>query len=145
MKQIKERTSHLPLDSGYAVDYFVARRDDLADILSGFPPFIIGAWRWDNTLLAHVYRDSKYTVIDGTGGIVALHQNTPREKNHEQRRGAQLNDDLARAYSGEDFWFGSIAFADVILIEDTHGNILEPQGKFQALVRKAYVETLKRS
>lgn len=35
---IKEHTLTLPLDSSYAIDFFVARRSDMDDILLGFPP-----------------------------------------------------------------------------------------------------------
>ena len=34
---IKEHAKKIPLDSSYAVDYFVARRGDMDDILSDFP------------------------------------------------------------------------------------------------------------
>lgn len=136
--QIKEQVRHLPLDSGYAIDYFIARRNDWSKLLAGFPPFLAGAWRWDNTLLAHAYRDKNIKVVDGTKTVIALHQITPVEKGHETRRGAGHNNELALSYSGEDFWFGSIAFADILLAEGTQGIIGVPQGKFQALLRKAF-------
>jgi hypothetical protein len=136
--QVKEQVRHLPLDSGYAIDYFIARRNDWSKLLSGFPPFLAGAWRWDNALLSHAYRDKSIKVVDGTKTVIALHQITPVDKKHETRRGAQYNNELAHSYSGEDFWFGSIAFADILLTEGTQGIIGEPQGKFQALLRKAF-------
>jgi len=138
LEAVKEHTQTLPLDTGYAIDYFVARCSDMNDIISGFPPFIVGAWRWDNALLAHVYSSAKYTVIDASLTVTSLHQITPTDKDHMHRRGASRNEVLAEKYSGIDFWFGSIAFADIILMRGKQGITCEQQGKFQALLRKAF-------
>ena len=104
----------LPFDHGYAIDYFVTRKKTLKNVVHDFPPFIVGAWRWDNLLLSKFFKLSHATVIDATYSAVVLHQVTNAVSEHTARRGAKYNEALADKY-GQDFWFGSIDFAEVSL------------------------------
>ena len=106
----------LPLDHGYAVDYFVFRNSRAAsEVVEQLPPFIIGAWRWDNSLLALFLKSNDIAVIDATQISPTVHQVVNPVTHHEQRRGAEYNEQLAERHIGIDFWFGSIDNADVAL------------------------------
>lgn len=109
------RTERLPLEHGYAIDYFVVGKSTAREVINSFPPFIVGAWRWDNVFMSSMYKYTNATVMDATFIAPVLHQLSHVEKNHEARRGAQYNDKLAKKYCGDDYFFGTIDFADIIL------------------------------
>jgi hypothetical protein len=108
----------LPLDHGYAIDYFVTRKRTYNSALrQKLPPFVIGAWRWDNILMYSIYKFTSVTVIDVTLVAPVMHQYEKSSVliDHHERRGARFNDELAKQISGNELLFGTIDFADVIL------------------------------
>ena len=115
---VEQHSKTLPLDHGYALDYFVFSRNLLDRAIEELPPFVIGAWRWDNSLLAIVYKTDAL-VVDATYFAPVLHQERNAAVVHETRRGAEYNAQLAERFRGNDFWFGSIDFADVVLDADS--------------------------
>ena len=128
----------LPLDHGYAIDYFVTRKDVYDKSLRGsLPPFVIGAWRWDNVLLSSFFKHTNVTVADVTYAAPVMHQLPGAGGDHVSRRGAEFNDELAKHYSGTDFLFGSVDFADVQIrtLSAEEEYILDP---YHSLVRKVF-------
>ena len=127
----------LPLDHGYAIDFFAtAKHTYNSHIRLSLPPFVVGAWRWDNVLLSTFYKRTNATVIDATYATPVLHQLPNVINNHQSRRGAAYNDHLAHFHSGMDYMFGSIDFADIVLedgVLDT--SVADP---FHATVRRAF-------
>jgi len=122
-------TKTLPLDHGYAIDYFVTRKDTyIAYLQQKLPPFVIGAWRWDNILMYFIYKFTSVTVIDATLVAPVMHQyeNSTVQRDHHDRRGARFNDELAKQISGKELLFGTIDFADVILEDLRLGQDLVP-------------------
>ncbi len=106
----------LPIEHGYAVDYFVFRKSASAkQVITFFPPFVVGAWRWDNVFLSSIYKYTNATVMDATFSAPILHQLSHAKKDHASRRGATYNDRLAKRYSGVDYYFGTVDFADIII------------------------------
>ena len=128
----------LPLDHGYAIDYFITRKDVYDSSLRGsLPPFVIGAWRWDNVLLSSFFKDTNVTVVDVTYAAPVLHQLPSSAGDHRSRRGAQYNEELAKRHSGGDYLFGSIDFADVQIttLNADQEYLLDP---YHTLMRKAF-------
>jgi len=114
----------LSLDHGYAIDYFVTKKSVYNSVLRGaLPPFVIGAWRWDNILMYYFYKFTDVTVFDATFVAPVMHQfqNSSLMIDHHQRRGARFNDELAKQISGNELLFGTIDFADVILEDLSEG------------------------
>lgn len=128
----------LPLDHGYAIDYFVSRKDVYDRSLRGsIPPFVIGAWRWDNVLLSFFFKHTNVTVADITYAAPVLHQLSGVGAAHVSRRGANYNDELAKQYGDTDYLFGSIDFADIQIrtLSADQEFLLNP---YHSLVRKTF-------
>ena len=115
-RALEQRAKSYPLDGGYAIDYFFLRRQDASRFMYNFPPFIIGTQRWDNTLLAMIYRDTQMVVVDASETATALHQVQNPIKAHGERPAARVNEALASRAVGYDYLFGSIDNANAQLI-----------------------------
>ena len=134
---LRTAIQEIPFAHGYALDYFVLRRQDWIEILEDLPAFVVGAWRWDNFLLAKAYKQG-FLVIDASYTATILHQRGEPQHEHSDRRGADLNNRLATSKSGADFWFGSVAFADIVLEKNGSNIICRPKTEIQSVVRKAF-------
>ena len=113
-RNVELHSETLPLEHGYAVDYFVCRKATAKRVVNSFQTFVVGAWRWDNVFLSAIYKYTNATVMDATFSAPVLHQLSHAKKNHASRRGAQYNDQLAKITSGKDYYFGTVDFADFI-------------------------------
>ena len=117
---VQNRLAHLALErnalhSGilhgdYGLDYFVMKTEHLP---TDFPEFLIGTWRWDNTLLA-LLMSRGFDILDGTSVITALHQglNSAQKADHTRRVGAEYNDELAYRYMRRAYLVGRVDAAD---------------------------------
>ncbi|MDC1215491.1 hypothetical protein N8152_01545 [bacterium] len=136
---LRTTIQEVPFAHGYAIDYFVLRSQDWIKILEDFPAFVVGAWRWDNFFLANTFKLG-FSVIDASYTASILHQRDHQPNHdHSQRRGADLNNLLATRSSGDDFWFGSIAFADIVLEKNGSKIVSRPTSEIQTVARKAFI------
>jgi hypothetical protein len=87
------------------------------------PEFLIGTWRWDNTLLALLMAQS-FDVVDGTSVVTAIHQgvNSAQKADHTLRIGAEYNDKLAAACMRKAYILGRVNAADFEL-QMRHSNL----------------------
>jgi len=108
------------LHGDYGLDYFVMKTEDFPIDL---PEFLIGTWRWDNTLLALLMAQS-FDVVDGTSVVTAIHQgvNSAQKANHTLRIGAEYNDKLAAACMRKAYILGRVNAADFEL-QMRHSNL----------------------
>ena len=86
------------------------------------PPFLVGAWRWDNLLLSEAVRDPGIAVIDATERILAVHLQQAVAgtlPDHEKRKFARYNDMLAKTQSGMQFMIGKLAGNVHIFVSST--------------------------
>ncbi len=113
---LEESANTLPLDGGYAIDYFIVTQEDAHATFNAFPPFIIGTQRWDNALLASLYRRREITVVDATFAAPIIHQGSNPIRSHGQRPAAEYNEVTANHFSGYDFLFGTIDNSDAQII-----------------------------
>lgn len=95
------------------IDYFAFTANLLP---RSFPPFLIGRWRWDNTLLLH-FLLSKGASIDATEVVHALHIGmAPFDSaEHATRAGAHYNDVLAASTAGSAHKLGRSDFTTYVL------------------------------
>ena len=122
---LEKHVETLPARDGAAMDYFVFRTCDARQIFEKFPPFLIGAKRWDQTLLALFYRDSDVTVFDVSLTAPVLHQVSTSLK-HEHRHGASLGDLLSREAVGPWMYrYGKISYADADLRRKPSGALFK--------------------
>lgn len=82
------------------IDYFIHTRR----MWSRFevPPFIVGAWKWDNFLLSRALSDPHTIVVDATAQIQAVHLQkgvVGKDPRHELRKFAPYNAELFRSHS----------------------------------------------
>ena len=97
----------------YGLDYFVFTKSHMKSAIPEFPPFIAGAWRWDNWLLGEYLRRKIAPTIDLSNTVTAVHQQSwVGNKPHEQRAGAVFNDELVRNISGYLYRIGFISRTD---------------------------------
>jgi len=98
------------LHGNHGLDYFVMKAEHLP---TDFPEFLIGTWRWDNTLLA-LFMSRGFDILDGTSVITALHQgvNSGQKADHSRRIGSEYNDKLAYGCMRGAFFLGRVDAAD---------------------------------
>jgi hypothetical protein len=97
----------------YGLDYFVFSKSEMKEKIPVFPPFIAGAWRWDNWLLGEYLRRNISPTVDLSKTVTAIHQQSWRgNKPHEKRAGAIFNDELVKNISGYLFRIGFISRTD---------------------------------
>jgi hypothetical protein len=85
-EHLRDRALKLGKQEGpQAMDYFVFSAHTYTDI----PPFAIGRLCWDNWML-YKAMNLKLALIDGTEGIVAIHQNHDYNHHPEGREGVFL-------------------------------------------------------
>lgn len=84
------------LHKDWGVDYFVFRRNTLSKF--NLPPFVVGAWRWDNYWLSEGIFSNEITVVDATPAVSAYHQDIRLcgNYNHSVRAGSHFNHVLAQ-------------------------------------------------
>ena len=95
------------LHGAYGIDYFVHTKQTWTRF--AMPPFVVGAWRWDNLLLSEAVSDLGIVAIDATPCILAVHlQKTAAGTlpNHKVRKHTNYNDMLAKAHSSMQFMLG---------------------------------------
>jgi hypothetical protein len=117
----------------FGVDYFILPARVLSSLMStnGFPPFLVGRYRWDNALLAFFILDeiaatsnnSNSTVgirtIDITSVLPMVHlgQHSASPGYFQAQLGAEYNDRLAHEHFGDSYMLGRIHNTDWILTE----------------------------
>jgi hypothetical protein len=95
------------------IDMFAIRSESA--VIDHIPPFVIGAYRWDNWLVFWSLTKS-IPVIDITKHGIMLHAVKPSNTaHHASRRGAEYNDLLCKSVVGELFKIGTVSNADYIL------------------------------
>jgi hypothetical protein len=121
------------LHGDYGLDYFVMKTEHLP---TDFPEFLIGTWRWDNTLLAS-FMSRGFDILDGTSVITALHQglNSAQKADHTRRVGATYNDELAYSYMRRAYLVGRVDAADYELqmLDDRLAIVPKPQHRLHSL------------
>lgn len=132
---VQNRLAHLALERNalhmgilhgdHGLDYFVMKTEHLP---IDFPEFLIGTWRWDNTLLA-LLMSRGFDILDGTSVITALHQglNSAKKAEHRRRVGAEYNDELAYRYMRRAYSVGRVDAADYELKMLHHRLMIVPK------------------
>jgi len=93
------------LHSDWGIDYIVIPPHVAPQ---RFPPYLVGRWRWDNSLLLDLIL-AGVPSVDATATNPAVHLGGGTHRDMQlQRRGGQFNNDLARMYYGEAFTLGRI-------------------------------------
>jgi hypothetical protein len=124
-------TSVLHADVG--VDYFILSAQVLSYFIStkGFPPFLVGRYRWDNALLASFILDEiassrknmnssvciKTIDITSVLSVVHLGQHSASPDYFQAQVGAEYNDRVAHEHFGDSYMLGRVHNTDWILIE----------------------------
>jgi len=134
IERLKRLATSAPLDGGYAIDYFFTPRAVLKEILEGYPAFIVGTQRWDNVLLANALKSQTIHVIDCTIAPI-LHMVSNPIENHGERPAAVYNEKLAKTFSFEDYYFGSIDNADFVLQRRQNGSFFFKRPTLENRVR----------
>jgi hypothetical protein len=118
----------------FGVDYFILPAQVLSSLMStkGFPPFLVGRYRWDNALLASFIMDeigassnnSNTTVgirtIDITAVLPMVHlgQHSVSPDYFQAQLGAEYNNRVAHEHFGDSYMLGRIHNTDWILTEE---------------------------
>ena len=134
VERLKHLAASASLDGGYAIDYFFTPTTVLKEVLERYPPFIVGTQRWDNVLLAITLKSQTIHVIDCTVAPILHMVSNPIEA-HGERPAAVYNEKLAKTYSFEDYYFGSIDNADYILQREQNGSFFFKRPSLETRVR----------
>jgi len=121
------------LHADFGVDYFVLPASVLSSLIStkGFPPFLVGRYRWDNALLAFFILDEiaaspnkmgssvGIRTIDITSVLPVVHlgQHSASPDYFQARLGAKYNNRVAHEHFGDSYMLGRIHNTDWILTE----------------------------
>jgi len=121
------------LHADFGVDYFILPAPVLSSLIltRGFPPFLVGRYRWDNALLASFIldeiaassskRDSSVGIrtIDVTSVLPVVHlgQHSASPDYFQAQLGAKYNNRVAREYLGDLYMLGRIHNTGWILSE----------------------------
>jgi len=135
VRRLKHLATSASLDGGYAIDYFFTPTAVFKEVLEKYPPFIVGTQRWDNVLLANMLKSQTINVIDCTIAPILHMVSIPIEV-HGKRPTAVYNEKLAKTYSFEDYYFGSIDNADFILQRGQNGSFFFKRPSLEIRVRK---------
>jgi len=90
----------------YGLDYFVFSHKSLKIIARECPPFLVGVFRWDNSVLTAMLLRREINVYDASNAIFALHQGSTGHK-HLLDEGSSYNQDLAVKYVGHSYMLGN--------------------------------------
>jgi hypothetical protein len=125
----------------YGLDYFVYTKSQMKAAIPNFPPFIAGAWRWDNWLLGEYLRRKIAPTVDLSNTVTAVHQQSwVGNKPHEMRAGAVFNDELVKNISGYLYRIGFMSRTDY-WTEDKGQFVIKQKPQSDLLVtlfRRAY-------
>jgi hypothetical protein len=101
------------LHAAMGVDYFAFPPNAFP---RGFPPFLVGRWKWDNALLAGMMA-RRVPAIDASSVVQAFHVGMHRHDAdyHSSRPGAAENTALADGYLGGAFSLGHLDNTDLVL------------------------------
>ena len=123
------------LHADFGLDYFVLPARCFSSVVSrkGFPPFLIGRYRWDNALLASFILDElvpssnhrksrgidAVRTIDVTAVLPVVHlgQHSTSSEYFQSQLGAQYNDRVAQEHFGDSYMLGRIHNTAWILSE----------------------------
>ena len=110
---IDDATMNGALHDETGIDMFAFRAE--SPVIDNIPPFVIGAYRWDNWLVFWSLRE-KLTVVDISKYGIMLHAVKPSNvRHHSSRRGAEYNDILCKSVVGELYKMGTVLNADHLL------------------------------
>jgi hypothetical protein len=121
------------LHADFGVDYFFLSAQALSYFIStkGFPPFLVGRYRWDNALLASFILEEiassgknmnssvciKTIDITSVLSVVHLGQHSASPDYFQAQLGAEYNDRVAREHFGDSYMLGRIHNTEWILTE----------------------------
>jgi len=122
------------LHTDFGVDYFILPAEVLSSLMStkGFPPFLVGRYRWDNALLASFILDEiafsgrkmnssvSIRTIDITSALPVVHlgQHPASPDYFQAQLGAEYNNRVAHEHFGDSYMLGRIHNTDWILTEE---------------------------
>ena len=107
------------MHDSFGIDAFLLSSTLFHTVAAYFPPFLVGAYRWDNWLMADMLRASsaQQPVVDATDGWVAGHDSVQSE--HRANEGAAWNDELVRQLMGAWWRVGNVDNADLRVVAVT--------------------------
>jgi len=102
---VKGATKAGTIHSGWGIDYLVLPPHVFP---KSFPPYLVGRWRWDNSLLLD-FITADVPSVDATATNPVIHLGGGTAKAGQvQRSGGEFNSKLASTYYGEAVTLGSI-------------------------------------
>jgi len=121
------------LHADFGVDYFILPARVLSSLVStkGFPPFLVGRYRWDNWLLASLILDEIAVASNNSNGsagirtiditsalsVVHLGQHSASPHYFQAQIGAEYNNRVAHEHFGDLYMLGRIQNTGWILTE----------------------------
>jgi hypothetical protein len=116
---IDSATKNVTLQDDTGIDLFALHANSA--LIGNLPPFVVGAYRWDNWLVFWCLREN-IPVVDVSKHGIMLHVVKPSNNvHHALRRGAEYNDILCKSLVGELFRMGTVSNADYVLSSNGQG------------------------